>query len=82
LEKDFKRTPCINQVLSRWNYLPEKGEPSTELKGRTPSKNMYQEVEPTYMKWRTWYRSFQENPKTFQGQFITFLDSIQSLGKM
>jgi hypothetical protein len=27
--------------------------PSTEIKGRTPSKTMYQEVEPKYMKKRT-----------------------------
>jgi len=50
-----------------WNYLPVKGEPGTELKGRTSSKNTYQEVGSTYLKRRTQYKRFEENPSDFQG---------------
>ena len=60
-------------------YLQEKGEPSIQnLKWRTLSKIEYQQVEGTYMKRRVWYKSFQENPKTFRDKLTLFLAHIFS----
>jgi len=47
--------------------------PVQNLKWRTLSKIEYQQVEGTYMKRRIWYKSFQENPKTFRDKLSLFL---------
>jgi hypothetical protein len=47
--------------------LTSKGKPGTELKGRTSSKNTYQEVGSTCLKRRTQYKRCEENSSDFQG---------------
>jgi len=42
-------------------------------KGRTLSKTLYQEVGSTYLKRRTWYKEFEENPKHSRDKIIIFL---------
>jgi hypothetical protein len=67
LGEGFQENSKYKSILVMWNYLPVKGKPGTELKGRTSSKNTYQEVGSTYLKRRTQYKRFEENPSDFQG---------------